>query len=74
LRPYLPAAGSALKSSGAAGDCRKIRELLLSELADVLMLAVEEKMAEDGVEATRRGWQVDNQGARRSTRGALFGV
>jgi hypothetical protein len=29
LRPYLPAAGSALKSSGAAGDYRKIRELLV---------------------------------------------
>jgi hypothetical protein len=28
LRPYFPAAGSTLKSSGAAGDYRKIRELV----------------------------------------------
>jgi hypothetical protein len=28
LRPYLPAAGSTLKSSGAAGDYRTIRELV----------------------------------------------
>jgi hypothetical protein len=37
LRHYLPAAGRTLKSSGAAGEYRKIRELLVGELADVLV-------------------------------------
>jgi hypothetical protein len=57
LRPYLPAAGSTLKSSGAAGDYRKIRELLIGELADavlVLALAVEEKNGKRR-SGTRRG-------------------
>jgi hypothetical protein len=53
LRPYLPAAGSTLKSSGAAGDYRKIRELLVGGLADVLTCWCwqwRRKMAKDGVE------------------------
>jgi hypothetical protein len=55
LRPYLPAASSTLKSSGvAAGDYRQIRELLVGELADVLVLAVEEKNGRRR-SGTRRG-------------------
>jgi hypothetical protein len=71
----LPAAGSTLKSSGAAGDYRKIRELLVGgSLADVLVLAVEEKMAKDGVE--REGGDQWTSKEPREARevGALFGV
>jgi hypothetical protein len=53
LCPYLPAAGSTLKSSGAAGDYRKIRKLLVGELADVLVDEGEFCCADDLLEKIR---------------------